>query len=269
MNRQSIVAGQFYPGSKASLDMAVRGYLRAAQGKAEAPTILAMVPHAGYVFSGPVAGQTLGRADLHDTILLLGPNHTGRGAPFSVWPRGDWEVPLGICKFDPDLAKALLGSDNRLTSDADAHVYEHSLEVVIPFLMITNPKVKIVPIAVSERRFDVLSDVGKSMARVLKEHKTPVSVVVSSDMSHYVPHEAAKQMDSLALDEIVRLDPAGLFEVVRRKGISMCGVHPMVVGLTIAVEMGAQKAEVVSYSTSGPVSGDYGQVVGYAGVLVS
>ena len=228
-----------------------------------------MAPHAGYVYSGAVAGATLGMADLADTLVLLGPNHTGMGAPLAVWNRGAWLTPMGGLAVDEALADAFTQADSHLTPDTAAHVQEHSLEVMVPFLLAIRDSFTAVPVCVSEHRLSVLAGVAKSMAKVMASWNRPVSMVVSSDMSHYVSHEQAKELDSMAVRAMLDLDPVGLHAVVREMGISMCGVLPMTLGLMIALELGASKAELAAYATSGDVSGDYGRVVGYAGVLVS
>lgn len=269
MFRQPVVAGRFYPASPDALRREVAAYLGEAGPEPEdAPTILAMTPHAGYIYSGSVAGRTLGAARLSDTVLLLGPNHTGRGRRLALWPSGAWAVPGCDVPVDADLARALAEAEPRLTPDLAAHLDEHSLEVLLPFLCVKNPGVRIVPLAVAEPDPDVLRQVAGTMARVLGERPEPVSLVVSSDMSHYVPHETAKRRDALALDRALALDPDGLYRVVREAGITMCGVLPMVLGLHLAKALGARQAVLAAYATSGEASGDYSQVVGYAGVLV-
>jgi hypothetical protein len=270
MDRQPVVAGQFYPGSTRALAEEVRGYLAAAPAPAdEMPTLLAMVPHAGYVYSGGVAGQTLGQARLAETVLLLGPNHTGQGRSLAVWPAGRWYTPLGPVAVDDDLASRLLSAEPSLVADVAAHLQEHSLEVVLPFLQALNPKTAVVPVAVAERNPQTLLDVAGNLAAVLRNLGRPVSVVVSSDMSHYVSHEQAKERDGLAIAPMLDLDPGRLYEVVRRHGISMCGVLPMTLGLALVRELGAATARLAAYATSGQASGDYRRVVGYAGILVN
>jgi len=269
MNRSPVVAGQFYPGSARTLSGQVAGYLGSATGKSAKQTLLAMVPHAGYVYSGGVCGKTLGAANLADVILMLGPNHTGRGKRLAVWPDGVWSVPGCEAPVDAETAAALIKAEPRLVADPEAHLGEHSLEVILPFLCAINPKTRIIPVCVSEHDPAVLAAVGASIARTLKELETPVSLVVSSDMSHYINHEAAKKLDALALERVLALDPDGLHQTVRERGISMCGVLPMTLGLHIALSLGASSAEITAYATSGETSGDYGQVVGYAGALVS
>ena len=269
MDRKPIVAGQFYTAEPQALAAEVARFLSVAEGRADKPTLLAMVPHAGYVFSGAVAGATLGRADLADTVILLGPNHTGMGSRYAVWHMGSWLFPGGGLAVDEELAETLIARDPRLTPDRTAHMNEHSLEVLVPFLWAKNPEARILPISVGGGGLDELLDVGRMLGKSLKARKGPVSIVVSSDMSHYISHEQAQSRDSLALAAIAALDPAALFEVVRGKNITMCGVLPMVVGLAAAKELGASRAEVVAYATSGEVNRDMNRVVGYAGVLVS
>lgn len=266
--RQPVVAGRFYPGDAAVLARETAAFLAPAEAPSDRPTLLAMAPHAGAVYSGPVAGRTLGAARLADTLLLLGPNHTGRGARLAVWPSGIWRIPGHDVPVNDALASALLDAAPQLSPDREAHLGEHSLEVLLPFLRQVRPDCRIVPVAVAEPDVSVLADTAAAMARVLARWPKPVSVVVSSDMSHYVSHDTAKKLDSLALSRALALDPEGLFRVVREAGITMCGVLPMVLGLFTVLALGARSARLAAYATSGEVSGDYEQVVGYAGVLV-
>ncbi len=266
MIRQPVVAGRFYDAQPDTLGQMVQGFLDKGT-KPQQPTRLVMAPHAGYVYSGAVAGKTIGSAALADTMLLLGPNHSGRGAALSMWHDGAWVYPGGQAPIDEALANALLTAEPRLTPDRDAHVGEHSLEVLVPFVMASNPHCRIVPIAVAERSLPTLMDVAKHMAAVLREWEQPVSIVVSSDMSHYISHDEASTLDHKAIAQIEAMDPEGLYTTVRNNKISMCGVLPMTLGLSIAKELGIQAPALVEYATSGQVSGDYNQVVGYAGMV--
>lgn len=269
MDRNPVVAGRFYDAQPERLYAMVDGFL--AQGTTRQPerTLLAMAPHAGYVFSGATCGKTLAAANLAPTVVMLGPNHTGRGDRFALWGEGGWNIPGGRVPVDVALADALLQASPLVTADTAAHLQEHSLEVIVPFLYRMNPETTIVPIAISAHVFDALEAVGTAIGRTLRDFNRPVSIVVSSDMSHYISHDDAKARDSLALDAAVGLDPRSLFDTVRANNISMCGVLPMTTGLFAAREMGATRGELVDYATSGEVSGDFDQVVGYAGVLVS
>jgi hypothetical protein len=268
MDRNPIVAGRFYEAQPEELYATVDEYLGLAEGKRQERTLLAMVPHAGYVYSGAVCGKTLGTANLAPTVLLLGPNHTGRGERFALWPDGGWAIPGGFLSIDTALAGALLDADKDVQADTSAHMGEHSLEVILPFLYRLNPDTTIVPISISAPALDSLERVGRAIGRALAAFPNPVSIVVSSDMSHYISHEDAHKMDGMALEPMMTLDPAVLYDTVRSRHISMCGVLPMTVGLYAALELGATHADLEAYATSGEVSGDFQQVVGYAGVLV-
>lgn len=268
-DRQPAVAGQFYTTDAAPLMEEVRGYLAQAQPKNAAHTILAMAPHAGYYYSGIIAGVTLGQANLAKTVLLLGPNHTGLGKPFAVWPDGRWLFPGGSLAVDEELASFLCEKEPLLEPDTLAHQREHSLEVMVPFLAALDPGTSIVPICVSHPTLDTLLGVGKAIGRALRGFERPVSMLVSSDMSHFVPHEVAKNQDTQALEPALRLDPVRFYETVRGEGISMCGVLPMTVGIAAALELGAQESEITGYATSGQINGEMRRVVGYAGMLVS
>lgn len=268
MRRDPIVAGQFYPGDKGKWEAEVRTYL--AQGKTEGQkrACLAMVPHAGYIFSGSIAGKTLAQAGLEQTVLLLGPNHTGRGEALAVWPDGQWLLPGASLGVDRDLANNILAAHPALSESYAAHTSEHSLEVILPFLWALNSNTRIVPCCVAEPAFDVLQEVGKAIARQLKGEEKPVSVVVSSDMSHFISQTEAKIKDEQAINAILELSPKKLYTIVQEQRISMCGVLPMTLGLVIANELEASEAELVEYKTSAEVTGDYNKVVGYAGMLV-
>ncbi len=269
MDRMPIVAGQFYPGTKNGLDSEIRKML----GKLTMPdqgayARLVMAPHAGYIYSGATAATTLAQARLASTLILLGPNHTGLGAPLSVWPDGSWIFPGGELPVDEALVKALLKAEGAFTAETTAHMREHSLEVQIPILAALNPACRIVPIVVSERSMDKLLRVAHKMAGVISAWPEPVTILVSSDMNHFLPHEETVRKDKLALEAIEQLDPKLLYQTVRENSISMCGVLPMTMGMAVCRELGATEAAITTYTTSAKASGDYSRVVGYAGAIV-
>jgi len=268
-DRPPVVAGQFYTNDPDALRLEVRGYLEGAERKSSVHSILAMAPHAGYYFSGAVAGATLGRANLAETVLLLGPNHTGLGKPFAVWPSGRWHYPGGALQVDTELVEHLCAQESRLTPDTLAHQREHSLEVMLPFLAEINPATRIVPVCVSQPDLVTLLAVGKAIGRALRAFSRPVSMVVSSDMSHFVTHEMAQELDAKALDPALALNPTKFYETVRGESISMCGVLPMTLALSAACELGASQSEITAYATSGEINGETRRVVGYAGMIAS
>lgn len=266
MNRSPVVAGTFYPGSKTQWETEVRGYLGPPVQRQSA--VLAMLPHAGYVYSGSIAGQTLAQLNLPETVLLLGPNHTGAGAPYALWASGRWNLPGAHLDVNESLARELLHHVPRIQADEQAHLREHSLEVLLPFLWVRSPEIQILPLAVADPDLDRLLQTAQAMSAVLARHNHPVLILVSSDMSHFLSADKAKAQDSMALQAIMDRDPRALHATVRARNISMCGVLPMTLGLEMANALGASQARIVAYGTSGDASGDYAKVVAYAGVIV-
>jgi len=267
MVRQPAVAGQFYPGRRDDLERLLGELIP--RDLPRQKIIGVMAPHAGYVYSGGIAGATFARAEIPDRVVILGPNHHGIGAPQALFTSGAWSTPLGEVSIDADLATRLLQECPRLETDERAHRAEHSLEVMVPFLQELNPKVRIVPICLGRSSLQDLLELGESLGRAVKGIDEPVLLVASTDMTHYESGQAARTKDQLALEQVLALDPAGLYQTVRQYGISMCGVYPVVAMLAAAKVLGAREATLVHYGNSGDVTGDQQQVVGYAGVLVS
>ncbi|WP_319764842.1 AmmeMemoRadiSam system protein B [Maridesulfovibrio sp.] len=270
MNRQPVVAGRFYPDSPAQLREELKIFMGKPEADADRPVDrLVMVPHAGYVFSGEPCGKTLAQSKLASTVLLMGPNHTGLGSPLSVWDTGSWEFPGGSLDVDEKLAAELIASGAGFTSNEKAHSREHSLEVVVPFLHYLDPGTKIVPICVSESSPANLHQAGEVLAKIISEYPEPVSMVVSSDMSHFISADQAKKLDSMALEAIIRMDPSDFYSIVASNQISMCGVLPMTMAMFAAKILGANSGKLVDYTNSGKATGDYERVVAYAGVIIS
>jgi len=266
MLRQPAVAGYFYQGSPSGLKDQIERYLVPTESRIKALGILA--PHAGLVYSGPVAGAVYSRIVLPDVFVLIGPNHTGLGSPVSIMTSGQWMTPLGPVAIDEALAVAIKARSRRVQDDMLAHLREHSLEVQLPFIQYQKKDFSIVPIQMMDTRFETCADLGNAVAAAVSEQKREVLVVASSDMSHYVSAGEARTKDHKALGRILELDARGLYDTVRNEDISMCGYGPAVAMLTACKALGATRAELVKYANSGDVSGDYDQVVGYAGVVV-
>jgi len=264
--RQAAVAGQFYPGSAAELEREVKsmigpGPVRRAIG--------AMAPHAGYVYSGEVAGAVYGALAMPDLFVILGPNHTGLGASASIMTSGIWRMPMGDVTVDEQLAKSILSRSQVLAADDSAHSFEHSIEVQLPFLQYLKGKVSFVPISLMMTGAAGLREIGTAIAAAIADEERSVLIIASSDMTHYERQAEAQEKDRLALEKLLDLDPDGLLETVMAHHISMCGVGPATVMLHACRELGATDARLIKYATSGDVSGDYSQVVGYAGVIVT
>jgi AmmeMemoRadiSam system protein B len=266
MIRSPVVAGQFYPGSPDGLRRMIESMVDKKAEKVEAIGLIS--PHAGYIYSGAVAAAVVSRIKFKDTFVILGPNHTGRGKSFSIMSEGTWETPLGDVEIDSELGKRILATSSCLEEDHMAHQFEHSLEVQVPFLQYFKPDVRIVPIVIGHASGAVYKKIGSELASAIKESKKGVIILASSDMTHYEPHETARRKDSQAIEAIVDLDEDELLRRVDEFDISMCGYAPAVSLISAAKELGAKKAELIKYQTSGDTSGDYGSVVGYAGIIV-
>jgi len=266
MIRIPVVSGSFYPFEKDKLLGLLKVYLTTQEKEERAKLVIA--PHAGYIYSGHVAGAVFSSVYVPDNILLLGPNHTGLGSRFSIMLEGEWKTPLGNVPINSKLAEIIKNKNKLFEDDYMAHAEEHSLEVQLPFLQYKNPKITIVPIAIKHAEYERLKELGISIASALEEFGEETLIVVSSDMSHYIAQEEAKKKDFIALDRILNLDALGLLEVCFNYDITMCGVFPTVVGIEAVKTLGAKDAKLIKYATSGDINKDYHRVVGYAGVIV-
>jgi AmmeMemoRadiSam system protein B len=264
MERDPAVAGRFYGADGAVLGREVAGYLAAGVGRT--PALGLVAPHAGYVYSGAIAGAAYGRIEVPAKVVVLCPNHTGAGADVALWPDGGWRTPLGRVPVDAALTSAI-ASSSLVERDVDAHRREHALEVQLPFLQVARPDVAIAALCLSHLRFRDCEALGRDVAAACAAEDA--LLVASSDMSHYVPASVARTLDGLALERILALDAEGLYDVVHRERISMCGIVPATVMLVAARLRGAKRAELIRYGHSGDATGDDRSVVGYAAVVVS
>ena len=273
--RTPAVAGRFYPGRADELLRDVREYTSPAKtsvGTGRIAAIGCVAPHAGYIYSGGVAGAVYSRLDIPAHCVILCPNHTGKGRPLAIMAKTTWQTPLGEVAADEDLGARLLGRFPALQEDSAAHRGEHAIEVQLPFLQALRPQLSIVPIAVSTSDFDVLRGLGEALAEVIgaleEDRQEKVLIIASSDMNHYESDAVTRVKDQKAIERVLAMDARGLWEVVLNENISMCGFGPTIVMLTAAKLLGATSATLVKYATSGEVSGDYESVVGYAGIIV-
>ncbi len=267
--REAAVAGQFYPRSRTELLQEVQGFLaRGARAGRRVRAVGVIAPHAGYMYSGAVAGAVYAHIEVPRKVIVLCPNHTGMGEPLAVISTGSFRTPLGDVPIDQAMAEALKKAFPLLREDATAQVGEHAVEVQLPFLQAVRQDLNFVPITVGTGQFEVLTALGVVLAKVIAECGEPVLIVASSDMNHYEDDAETRVKDALAIEQVLGLQPKGLFQTVRGQNISMCGYGPAVAMLTAALRLGASSAELVKYATSGDVSGDREHVVGYAGITV-
>ncbi|HLM82692.1 MAG TPA: AmmeMemoRadiSam system protein B [Terriglobales bacterium] len=285
--RTPAVAGRFYPGRAVELLREVREYTSAGKTPVEAVRIAAIgcvAPHAGYIYSGGVAGAVYSRLEIPKRCVILCPNHTGKGRPLSIMANTTWQTPLGEVAADAAMGARLLRRFPALEENSAAHRAEHAIEVQLPFLQARQPELNIVPIVIGTSDFEVLRGLGDALADVIaglyqenrqqenrqqeEDRQEKVLIVASSDMNHYESDAVTRVKDHKAIERVLAMDARGLWEVVMNEDISMCGFGPTIVMLTAAKLLGATAATLVKYATSGEVSGDYESVVGYAGIIV-
>jgi AmmeMemoRadiSam system protein B len=278
--RTPAVAGRFYPGRADELLRGIQEYTSAGETPVEAGRIAAIgcvAPHAGYIYSGVVAGAVYSRLKIPERCVILCPNHTGKGLPLSIMANTTWQTPLGEVAAESDMGARLLRRFRALEEDSAAHRTEHAIEVQLPFLQAQQAALHIVPIVIGTRDFDMLRGLGEALADVIgdreeenqgEDRKERVLIIASSDMNHYECDAVTRVKDRKAIERVLAMDARGLWEVVMNGDISMCGFGPTIVMLTAAKLLGATSATLVKYATSGDVSGDYESVVGYAGIIV-
>ncbi len=274
--RSPAVAGRFYPGRAEELLREIREYISSADAPVETGRIAAIgcvTPHAGYIYSGAVAGAVYSRLEIPERAVILCPNHTGKGRPLAVMANTTWQTPLGEVAADAEFGTQLLRRFPALQEDSSAHRGEHAIEVQLPFLQARRRDLNIVPIVIGTSNFDVLRGLGEALADVIgdvqeEDREEKVLIVASSDMNHYESDAITRVKDHKAIERVLALDARGLWQVVMNEDISMCGFGPTIVMLTAAKLLGATSATLVKYATSGDVSGDYESVVGYAGIIV-
>jgi AmmeMemoRadiSam system protein B len=267
MRRRAVVAGTFYPGRKPELLKTLQGLTDPQAVKVKAVAVIS--PHAGYRYSGAVAGAVFSSVAIPEAVIVLGAPHADFRPRFSVMSEGLWESPLGDVPIDRELADLVIRS-SKLAEAADSpHEDEHSIEVQVPFLQYLQKNLSLVPVHVNARTsFEDLQDLARGLASAVKEYAKDVLIVASTDMSHYIDQESAKKLDGLAIDRVLALDARGLFDTVRKNRISMCGYQPTTAAILAARDLGAMNCELVKYQTSGDVTGDRANVVGYAGLRI-
>jgi AmmeMemoRadiSam system protein B len=269
MLRLPAVAGRFYPSDPAELTALIHKYVVTDPRKPPIPARACLLPHAGYVYSGHVAGAALARMALPRKFIILGVRHYPRGEPAAILSSGVWRTPLGDARIDGDLAEALKKACPLLREDSVAHSAEHSLEVQLPFLQALAPDFTFVPIALGTVRFESLTSIGEAIGRVLEASNENVLLLTTSDLNHYEDDAITRIKDRKAVDQLLALDPRGLYDTCRNTEISMCGLGPAAAMLTALNALGVKNPELVKYATSADVSGDRSAVVGYAGMIFS
>jgi AmmeMemoRadiSam system protein B len=268
MLRLPAVAGRFYSSDSRELTQQVDACLAQEDGTVRKVAARGcVVPHAGYMYSGHVAGAVYASLEIPERCILLGPRHFPRGEPMAILTEGNWQTPMGNAEIDSALSTELASACPRLREDPVAHAREHSLEVQIPFLQRLVKDFRFVPVVLATDRYPALEELGHAVAHVVAARKDPILVIASTDMNHYESDAITRRKDQLAIARILELDPRGLFDTVRLEGITMCGYAATVAALVAMGDLGAKEAQLVQYATSGDVTGDRDEVVGYAGMV--
>jgi len=273
--RKSVVSGTFYAGTSRELEEQIQWCYKHELGPGTVPQVNAagpreiiaiVVPHAGYYYSGPVAAHAykeLANDGILDTAVILGPNHTGYGAAVSLWTGNAWKTPLGEVKINEELAHKLLGGV--IAADETAHMYEHSIEVQLPWLQHLYKEIKIVPIAMLAQDIETARAVGKAISKIANN----IVIIASSDFTHYEPHSVATEKDNSMIEAIINLDEEELYKRRELLNCTMCGFGPVAVAIVAAKEMKAKGASLLKYATSGDTTGDFSRVVGYGSIVVN
>ncbi|NOZ63679.1 MAG: AmmeMemoRadiSam system protein B [Caldiserica bacterium] len=266
MFRQAKFAGDFYPSDVFTLQDFIRNLLL--EGVSRERVRGAIVPHAGYIFAGKVYAEVYSRIEIPAKVVLLAPNHKGEGPLSSIWDKGTWETPLGKVRVNEDIADALLSYSRFLEVDMRSHEEEYSIEVQLPFLQYINPRVEIVPILLSPSDYEMYQDLADALSNIGKEWGEKVLFLATTDFTKYQSQEEAVQNDSLTMEIFEHLDDLLLLERIAHNQIDMCGYVPVIVNILACKALGAKKGEILSYSTSGEVTGYYDEVVGYGGIII-
>lgn len=266
--RKPTVAGQFYSSEGARLKKEVELLIDKQSVKREA--IACLMPHAGYIYSGKVAGAVVSSIQIKEKVVLIGPNHTGYGKDFGIMTEGVWQMPFGDISIDSNLANKLLKNSSYLKDDSLCHAYEHSLEVELPFLQYLKNDFMIIPLVLSSADLNTYKEIGRGIGETIKNLNLLKStlIIASSDMTHYETQKSAEKKDKEAIKAILELDEDRLWKTIQKFNISMCGYASTIVMLAASKCLGAKKGELISYQTSGDITGDFSSVVGYAGIIV-
>jgi AmmeMemoRadiSam system protein B len=268
VTRKPAFAGRFYRENPSELNQELSKLVKSLSDIEKKKILGAICPHAAYMYSGHVAGELYSRINIPRRIIILSPNHTGYGERVSMFPDGYWETPIGKTKIDSELCSFIESKYKSVERDAEAHLFEHSLEVQLPFLQYLKSDFQIVPITLMPLAYRECENLGRAISDSIKELGEEVLTIASSDLNHYEDQKTTEKKDMMAIEKALLLDPKGLLDVTSKYNISMCGAVPTAAMLALCRELGACKAELLKHATSGDVSGDYDRVVGYAAVWV-
>ncbi|MCP4653532.1 MAG: AmmeMemoRadiSam system protein B [Candidatus Omnitrophica bacterium] len=266
MIRKPVVEGQFYPKKINEIATIIENFRLKQSSRTNARGIV--MPHAGYIYSGRVAATTVNQVQPKKKIIILGPNHSGHGKNFALWAKGSWKISDNNVKIDETIAQSILKEDGLIEEDYGAHEFEHSIEVQLPILHYFFKEFEFVPITCKLSTLNNYRQCANQIFQAVKKIKEDILLIASTDMTHYQADARARSKDRLAIEKIIDLDDDGLLKIVAKENISMCGAAPTAILIACLKQMGARKAQVTLYQTSGDTGGDKESVVGYAGIII-
>ena len=264
------VSGQFYSADPKELSADIERYSAAAKITPLAQHIdVVIAPHAGYLYSGPVAAYSFKAVsqNKYKTIVILAPSHYLGFDGISIWPKGGFQTPLGVAPVDEEFTQKLMAANANVYFESKAFDQEHALEVEIPFLQKTFSDFQIVPIIMGQPSFQLLKDFAKALNQIIGDRQD-VLVVVSTDLSHYHDDAFARQMDARTLGAVMQLNAEQVWIENQKRTMEMCGFVPATAAILYAREKGLNKTELLHYGNSGDVTGDKNRVVGYSAVVM-
>jgi|Deesub1362B_J571_1020462.scaffolds.fasta_scaffold00004_300 hypothetical protein len=283
--RNPAVAGYFYKSDRQELHDEINSCFSSRLGPGpisdvniarERKVIGIISPHAGYIYSGAIAAhgyRFLAEDGLPESFIILGPNHTGVGSGVSIYPKGIWRTPLGEVEVDSQLSELIISNSSLIDIDISGHLYEHSVEVQVPFLQyiyeLAGKSFKIVPIVLLMQDLSTAKEVGDALAKAILSYSKNVVMIASSDFTHYESSESAYNKDMKVIDRILNLDPDGVINCVYQYRVSMCGYGPVAAVLVASKALGAKDVKLLKYATSGDVTGDKSNVVAYASIVIT
>lgn len=279
MKRQAVYAGSFYDGREKNLIESIENCFKNDLGPEslpegvqypDSPIPYFLVPHAGFMYSGPIAASSffeMSKYKSPETVVIIGPNHTGFGADIGVPDKmTEWETPLGSVKINHEFIDKLMELNSQVRKNDSSHAREHSIEVQLPFLQyILSEPFQLVPIAMMNQSYDSSLLLGETLAKLIQNENTVV--IASSDFTHFETHDNAKKKDNQVLDAIGKMDAKSMYEIKFKLNVSMCGYGPIAATLEAAKQTNRINSKILNYATSGDVSGDRNRVVGYGSAM--
>lgn len=267
MLREAIVSGQFYPDKAQDLKDLIEDFKPPGSLKISARGVI--LPHAGWVYSGRVAVTTISQVLPKQRLIILGPNHTGRGAQFGLWPQGAWKISGKEIGVDKEVASAILSKGGSITADTSAHTQEHSIEVELPLFDYFFGQFEFVAIACKRSNLNDYRAAAEQIFEAIKDISQDTLLVASTDLTHYEPDSLARKKDRQAIEAIIDLDEAELIKRIRKEDITLCGEAPLAILIACLKKLEARKSQVALYKTSGDITGDKASVVGYVGMIIN